>query len=89
MIYEHDPAWCETVSCELCDAFYQGYTEGKKKGRDEIETWDDTHARSCACAPCRIVRGIMGKAGGIERGHPGPHTPENPAVARECLEMGS
>ena len=61
MTNEHDPAKCENTICQRCDDFALGYQAGKDKARFEIEIWDDTHARSCACAPCRLVLGIVAK----------------------------
>ena len=47
--------------CQRCDDYAYGYERGKSKARLEIEVWDGTHAPTCGCEPCRIVRGIVAK----------------------------
>ena len=58
----HDPVACDEAACQRCDDYANGYQRGKAKARFEIEVWDDTHALTCGCEPCRIVRGIVAKA---------------------------
>ena len=57
----HDVTLCEIPSCELCAAFEDGYTRGKSKTQFEMDVWDGTHALTCGCEPCRIVRCILAK----------------------------
>ena len=57
----HDVTLCELPICALCDAWAEGYQQGKDKARFELEVWDGTHALTCGCEPCRIVRGILAK----------------------------
>lgn len=57
----HDPVTCDKAACQRCDDYANGYQVGKTKARLELELWDDTHALTCGCEPCRIVGGIVAK----------------------------
>ena len=70
----HDPALCETVSCELCAAFEDGYQRGKSKARFELEVWDGSHNHGCGCEPCRIVRDLLARFPAAPLDLPGPVT---------------
>ena len=64
MTENHDPALCSLAACELCDVFADGYTRGKAKGFFEIEIWDGSHAHTCGCESCRLVKLIIAKTKG-------------------------
>ena len=73
----HDPVTCDEAACQRCADFANGYQVGKDKGRLEIELWNDTHALTCRCEPCRIVRGIVAKVVPAKR-----ETSDKPFIAR-------
>ena len=57
----HDPTGCHLADCQRCEDYAIGYQAGKDKALFEIEVFDDFHVGSCACAPCRIIRGIIAR----------------------------
>ena len=58
MTLYHDPSICDRPMCSLCRSHEEGYTRGKLAAYAEVHArlTDDTHAQSCGCEPCIIVR---------------------------------
>ena len=65
----HDYPGCELPACGLCDAFGDGWAQGKAKMRDEIVTAaaERRHAPDCGCVPCAAVREVLGERNGQGR----------------------
>ena len=57
----HDYAGCGRAACRLCDAFGDGWAQGKAKMRDEIvaAAAERRHAADCGCVPCAAVREVL------------------------------
>ena len=62
MTHGHDPAYCELIVCQLCDAYHGGYSAGKVKALREFMAWDGSHDSLCECAPCQVA-GLSGLPG--------------------------
>ena len=57
----HDYAGCGRAACRLCDAFGDGWSQGKVKAVSEIvaAAADRRHAADCGCVPCAAVREVL------------------------------
>ena len=62
----HDYAGCGRAACRLCDAFGDGWSQGKVKMRGEIvaAAAERRHAADCGCVPCAAVREVLRQRAG-------------------------
>ena len=69
----HDYAGCGRAACRLCDAFGDGWSQGKTKMRDEIvaAAAGRRHAPDCGCVPCAAVRGCGPERDTAQQGYRG------------------
>ena len=69
MATTHDYAGCRIAVCGLCDAYGDGYSDGKTKAFDEIRALPDAgHAKDCGCRPCNAVRDSVRAMVGLNQG---------------------
>ena len=98
MATTHDYAGCRIAVCGLCDAYGDGYSDGKTKAFDEIRALPDAgHAKDCGCRPCNAVRDSVRAMVGLNQGGLSPkyaaaarrltQTAE-PAHLRDCAGPG-
>ena len=53
----HDPAGCDLPVCQLCDAYGDGYSVGKRRAFEDVRAvLDGHHGPGCGCEPCRLIR---------------------------------
>ena len=55
----HDYAACESLACDLCDAYGDGYSAGKAAAFFEILNVGSDHLKDCGCTPCGVRRTLQ------------------------------
>ena len=68
MATTHDYAGCRIAVCGLCDAYGDGYSDGKTKAFDEIRAVAASgHTQDCGCRPCSAVRDSVRAVIGLDQ----------------------
>ena len=83
MVAVHDYASCPGDPCRLCDAYADGWTQGKAKAFAEIRAVPSSgHTQDCGCRPCSSVRDAVRDVVGLGRGLRGKYA----AAARRLTQ---
>lgn len=96
MTLHHDPAICDRPMCSQCRSHEEGYTRGKLAAYAEVRArlTDDTHAQSCGCEPCLLIRAARSSGPAHKRVRvldelkPAPATPRYVPAEKLCADCG-